>query len=279
MLKSSAIFSLVLLLSFSATAQDSRASEQAKQFQGKAEYYSKKIFKKGTAEVGIKPDDSPELKAAYEAALKKASEKSYTLTFNKKEALYEKQEVLEPPKPKTDGVQVLLKFSGEGRKYINIQDKTKIVEDDILGREYLIEEQLQSLEWKLIDESKKIGDYNCFKAELIIPVTDKEKQDYEEFLKKSETQVSLFPMKEPSEKKITAWYTPEIPVSLGPESYWGLPGLILELNDGQMVVLCSKVVLSNKEVSKIKVPEVGKKVSQEEFELIHKEKMDEIYSR
>jgi hypothetical protein len=29
---------------------------------------------------------------------------------------------------------------------------------------------------------------------------------------------------------------PEIPVSQGPEGYWGLPGLILEVNDGKTII-------------------------------------------
>ena len=251
----------------------------AQEFQGKAEYYSKRIFKKGVEEVGVKPDTDAELKAAYETALKKASEKIYVLTFNKKEALYEKKQTLEQPKPKTAGVSVTLAFSGEGKKYINLQDKVKIIEDDIVGKEFLIIDKLESFEWKLLDETRKIGDYTCQKAELIIPVSDKEKKEYEEYLKKQETKISLFPLKEPQEKKITAWYAPDIPVSLGPLNYWGLPGLILELSDGETIVLCSKIVLSNKSNDKIKIPDVGKKVTQVEFDAIHKDKMDSIYGQ
>jgi GLPGLI family protein len=37
----------------------------------------------------------------------------------------------------------------------------------------------------------------------------------------------------PKDVTITAWYT-EIQVNQGPENYWGLPGLILEINDGEL---------------------------------------------
>jgi GLPGLI family protein len=50
----------------------------------------------------------------------------------------------------------------------------------------------------------------------------------------------------PKDVTITAWYTPEIPVNQGPENYWGLPGLILEINDSKTVILCSKIVLNLK---------------------------------
>lgn len=258
-----------LLIGFLAKAQD---------FQGKAEYFSKHIVKEGSKLV-VKSDEDAELKKAYEDALKQATEKMFTLTFNKKEALYEKQQTLEKPKPQNSTVHVEMIFSGEGKRYINLQDKIQITEDDIVGKEFLIVDSLKSYDWKLIDETKKIGGYTCYKAEAIIQVSDKEKKDYEEYLKKQETKASLFPIDEPKEKTITAWYTPEIPVSFGPANYWGLPGLILLLNDESNMLFCSKVVLSNKENHKIKVPNVGRKVNQEEFDAFHKDIMDEVYSR
>src|SRR5690606_30717868 len=78
---------------------------------------------------------------------------------------------------------------------------------------------------------------------------------------------------------VTAWYTPQIPVSNGPSTYWGLPGLILEVNDGSETLLCTKIVLNNKEAIKIDEPKKGKKVSQEEYDKIVKEKTDEMKER
>jgi GLPGLI family protein len=50
----------------------------------------------------------------------------------------------------------------------------------------------------------------------------------------------------PKDVTITAWYTPEIPVNQGPEN-WGLPGLILEINDGKTVMFenCTKSLKKN----------------------------------
>ncbi len=62
------------------------------------------------------------------------------------------------------------------------------------------------LNWILLKESKKIGKYNCFKATTEIIVNSKGRK-----------------------QKIIAWFTPKIPISLGPIGYNGLPGLILEL--------------------------------------------------
>jgi GLPGLI family protein len=83
-------------------------------------------------------------------------------------------------------------------------------------------------------------------------------------------------MEEPKDKIITAWYTPEIPVSFGPNNYWGLPGLILEINEPETIILCSKVVLNTKEKSAIKAPNNGIKVSQKEFDAVQKKKFDSM---
>ena len=83
-------------------------------------------------------------------------------------------------------------------------------------------------------------------------------------------------MSEPKEEIITVWYTPEIPVSQGPDEYWGLPGLILEVSEEKLIILCSKVVLSNKEKTKIKAPNTGEKVSQKKFDEIQKKKTDSM---
>jgi GLPGLI family protein len=82
----------------------------------------------------------------------------------------------------------------------------------------------------------------------------------------------------PKEITVTAWYTPEIPVNQGPENYWGLPGLILEVNDGKTVMLCSKVVLNSKEKVVIKPASNGKVVSQKEYDDTVVKKMEEMQS-
>ena len=70
--------------------------------------------------------------------------------------------------------------------------------------------------------------------------------------------------------------TPEIPVNQGPEGYWGLPGLILEVNDGQTTILCSKVVLNPKEKAEIKAPTSGSVTNQKDFDETVMKKLKEV---
>ena len=248
----------------------------AQEFQGKAEYFSKTIIKQKVKNSDSKIEKDVEFDKMIQEALKKSSEKKYLFIFNKQEGLYEQMEELEKPEVGNATMSIKVTFSGVGKKYINLKDKSKVVEDEIFGKEFLIVDTLEKLNWILVNETKKIGDYSCYKAEVTVPVTEKQKQEYQDFLKKQENKISLFPMEEPKDKVITAWYAPEIPVSLGPLNYWGLPGLILEINEEDVIILCSKVTLSNKEVAKIKVPNTGKKVTQTEFDAIEKAKLDSM---
>jgi GLPGLI family protein len=250
----------------------------SQEFQGRAYYFSKTIFSADLKEENSESKkQDPAFEKALQEALKEASEKSYLLTFNKSECIYEQEQQLEKPKAASGEMQISVSISSsEGRKYINAKNKTSSIEDAILGKEFIIVENIEKPDWKLVDETKKIGDYTCFKAKLTIPVSDKQKKEYEEFLKKEEIKSSLFKMEEPKEKIITAWYTPEIPASFGPNNYWGLPGLILEINEPETIILCSKVVLNTKEKTTIKVPNNGIKVSQKEFDAIQKKKYDSM---
>jgi GLPGLI family protein len=78
---------------------------------------------------------------------------------------------------------------------------------------------------------------------------------------------------------ITAWYTPQIPVSAGPEGYWGLPGLILEINAGRTTMLCTEIIINPQDVVEIKKPSKGKEVSREEYDVMMKQKSEELRER
>ena len=80
----------------------------------------------------------------------------------------------------------------------------------------------------------------------------------------------------PKEVEVTAWYTMQIPVNQGPGDYWGLPGLILEVNADRTTILCSKIVLNPAEKEEIKVPAKGKEVTQKEYNDIMKQKIKEM---
>ena len=77
----------------------------------------------------------------------------------------------------------------------------------------------------------------------------------------------------------TAWYTPQVPVSNGPDNYQGLPGLILEINDGERLIVCTEIILNPSEKIDVKAPEKGEIVSQEAYNKIQEEKTKELMDR
>ena len=99
------------------------------------------------------------------------------------------------------------------------------------------------LNWKIENESKKIDDYICYKATLVEKYKNR--------------------MNEEKQKTVVAWFCPEIPYSFGPNEYYGLPGLILELEKDENKYVAKKITLS-KETIAIELPK-KKVISKEEY--------------
>jgi GLPGLI family protein len=262
------------LLLFSATlfGQDFYGKVEYQTIQNKSKKEAVSISKeseKDAAEDAIAGID----KEAFEEAMKKAFQKNYLLTFNKNEALFEEVVALEKPKPGQGGVSfsVSVSMSGDGDKYMNTKDKISYTEEDIFGDEFVIKDSLPKIAWEITNETKIIGDYNCVKATYVETVSKNDLEAYERYQEKTKNgKSSLFEMKKPEPKTITAWYTSEIPVSFGPNGVWGLPGLILQLENENYIYFCTKVSIKNNETVKIKIPNSGKVISKKEYEKYEK---------
>ncbi len=246
-------------------------STRAQQFYGQAVYESKTKMPPITGE-GM----SPEMTKQIEEMMKKQMEKTFTLTFNQTESSYEQQQKLETPQPQTTGINIKMVNTSDGKRYTNIRDKKTISEQEIFGKEFLVTDELPKWEWQIGSETKKIGDYDCIKATAVIKVSDEQRAEYEKRrseMPESQKNKRIIMLDEPQDYTVTAWFTTEIPVGHGPAEFWGLPGLILEVNDGRMALLCSKIVLNPKEKPAISVPKTGEKVTQKEFDAINEKKI------
>lgn len=240
----------------------------SQKFQGTATYEWKASSDEFRENV-IQPDMDPKMKAFLEAKMKKIFQKTFLLNFDKNNSVYKQEEVLDVhgdgfvPDLSQDGIELVT--------FKNIQKKKIVIQKEFYGKNFTIEDSLPKIEWKLEKETKQIGDYNCSKATAVIKLKQFEKE------REAARSTNFFDEKEmPTERTITAWYAPEIPVNQGPENYWGLPGLILELNDGNAVTLCTKVVLNSKEKSDLKPVIKGTVVSQKEFDEIVIKKNKEL---
>lgn len=243
----------------------------AQKLTGTAEYQSKMIMGK---DFDVKVDGvNPEMQQQIMEMMKKQFEKKYFLHFNNFESIFMEEEKLDAPEVGGGGMMIKMQSAGKPLvSYKNIKDKIAIEEEDVFSKEFLVTDSLKTMAWEITDETKKIGNYTCTKAKLSVKMKEiVTKQD-----DKKEEKTNLLDQIKPKDIEITAWFTTEIPVSNGPERYWGLPGLILEVSDGRTIFLCSKITLNPKETVKIEKPKKGKKVSRKEFEKIMEEKMSEF---
>lgn len=129
--------------------------------------------------------------------------------------------------------------------YINNKSSKFVNKIDFYGKTFLIKDTLAPLVWSIIEsETKQINGYLCRKAKAIT-----------------------------NEINIIAWYAELIPVSSGPDFYFGLPGLILEIETDILKYICTYIEFKNVNIQE---PSKGKIVSKNEFEKIRKDKEYEI---
>lgn len=261
----------------------------AQNFQGKAYYQSKTTMDMnwGGREM------SAEQKKRIQERMKGFLEKVYILDFNQTASTYKEEEKIEAPGQGGRGGfgRMMMGSFTQGDQYKDVRDGVIIESKEFFGKKFLIKDSLPKLAWKMEGETKQIGKYLCFKATALKKVdeldfskmrprrrnNDKEKtaeekkQDSIKAAKDPFSQIDI-----PKEVLVTAWYTLDIPINQGPGEYWGLPGLILEVNAYKTTILCSKIVMNPGEKELITEPTKGKEVTRKEYNEIVKTKMQEM---
>ena len=245
----------------------------AQNFQGKAIY---KTSRKMDLKLGGEGSRmSEEQKAQMKAMMAKQFQKTFVLTFDKTSSIYKESKSLSSSniKPAAKGGVMIMSFGGGGGNdiyYKNTKEERFVNKTEVMGKLFLIKDKLPKYDWKLTGETKNIGVYTCYKAT---------------YTRQEEKSTMSIDDGKVTEKKAmvdvvtTAWYTPTIPVSNGPRNYSGLPGLILEIKEGNQTIICSEIVLNATDRIKIEEPKKGKVVSQEKYEKIMAKKTKEMMEK
>ncbi len=236
----------------------------AQNIKGIAYYKSFRTYDKKADTISRTPEADKMMQDLLEQ-LKSQFEREYKLTFNGQESIYKIEPKLEAPRPNANsGVTITVGGTGD-IEYRNLKDSTFIKQTEIVDKAFLVEDKLKKPDWKLENESKTIGQYVCFKATFSHEENGQKfnsvTKDFDSYIKTVVT---------------TVWYTPQIPLSHGPAEHWGLPGLILEVNEGELSLLCYKVILNPSEEIHIEIPSKGKKVDQAEYDEISEKKNTEM---
>jgi len=243
---------------------------ETQEIQGKATYYSKSKMDLGSW--GARMSEAQ--KKQIQARLKNRLEKTYTLYFNKTESVFTEDYRLDAVSGATDSWGSNF---ARGEQYKNIVDSSLVQSQEFYGKKFLVKDNLQEFQWVMTKETKRIGNYLCFKAIATVPTNELNWFDF-----------SWNDLQNTEEKKeidmtpVEAWYTLQIPIGHGPAEYWGLPGFILEVSSGNTTILCSEIIINPQDKIKIEAPEKGEIVGIDTYRETVRSKMQEMrngYSR
>lgn len=136
-------------------------------------------------------------------------------------------------------------------RYLNQTNGQFITKQEFMGKEYLIEDSVKLAPWKFGSEVKTIQGYECKQAYY----TDESGPN--------------------GKQEITAWYTDKIRPFLGPDRFNTLPGVVLaiDVNNGERVMVASKIELRPLKKNELKVPVKGIKITQQDFRKMMDEQM------
>lgn len=195
--------------------------------------------------------DLPEGDQAMRNMIPSAQSAATSLLFNEKQSIYQDKEAGAGNvdiSHEENGMDMQIKvLRPENKIYRDVENGRTVESREFLGRFFLIDEEAPRQQWKLTGEQKTILGYPCQKALL---------QD--------------------TSRKVEAWFTPQIPVSIGPGEFADLPGLILEISNSDRTAVATKVDLKSLPKNAIEKPTKGKSVTRAEFEKLMDEKMKEM---
>jgi GLPGLI family protein len=158
----------------------------------------------------------------------------YSLKFNKAESSFDEIKKMNIENESSISYTLGKMYGDTNGIYYSNKISGKVYHEKEFEGDLLLIEYQKIKDWKLTQEQKKIGNYNCYKAT---------KND--SYIGSSGNKIIF---------EVIAWYTPEIPFSFGPTKYNGLPGLILEVKNHQAIIYASKIVLSNQKEIEINKP-------------------------
>ena len=160
------------------------------------------------------------------------------------------EEEAEAELPDPDGDRVFFRFGGreaDEQTFVDLEAGTSTETRDFFGRLFRIVGEPERLAWRLT------GEQGVF---LGHPVQQA--------------------VAERDSTTLQAWFTTSIPVSAGPETYGGLPGLILVLTDGRRTYEATDLTLGEIPPDALTPPTDGREVTRERYDEIVKEKMEEL---
>ncbi|SHN23412.1 GLPGLI family protein [Mucilaginibacter sp. OK098] len=158
-----------------------------------------------------------------------------TLTFNDNKTMYAPIESESANTIFSD-----LAMSGQPNViYTDLDTKTSVTQKKVYEEVFMVKDSVRKITWKITDETREIAGYTCRRANALV-------------------MDSVY---------VVAFYTDKIPVSGGPESFSGLPGMILglALPHENISWFATKVTDAPVEPKAMIIPKKGKVVTNKEL--------------
>ena len=199
----------------------------------------------------------------------------FELFFDQKQSVYKIEEKLDSPRQGGNRMRWFSSWGKGGSQIVhsNLSSKVQTIQQELFGKLFLITDTLSSSKWKFTGKQKKIGNYTAYEAQY------SETQNIINMNFWSGRNNSPNDSIKTKDVKVSVWFTPEIPVSAGPSKYFGLPGLVLMVQDDKKMLICNEIKLNINEKISLDAPKRGDVVTRYEFDEIQKIKTEEMKVR
>jgi hypothetical protein len=150
--------------------------------------------------------------------------------------------------------------------YTDLEKQMQYEERAFFEKEFLIVDSLKQYKWKLSEETKTIAKQLCKKATTMITAPQmRMRVSMGGGGNNSDTTANT--SRAPKETELVVWYAENIPVSFGPDSYSGLPGVIMEIDQDNGANVTTAVEVSAKYPKKeLIAPSKGDKMNRAQFQ-------------
>lgn len=186
-----------------------------------------------------------------------ANDLSYNLIISDFHSEFKENKVLSSDNDENDIIKKLAGSIGgtKGVFYVNKRDSIFINAIKFLDQDFRI--KMETGNWSITKETKLIDNYTCFKATRTDSIDN-----------------SVVGFK----ANVTAWFCPTLPSFYGPANYFGLPGTILEVNNGIMSLQAIKIKLEDKQIKEeFKRPSKGKLLTKNEYDKLIRKMAEDKY--
>jgi GLPGLI family protein len=207
-----------------------------------------------------------------EQMLPRTRSDKFTLDFGDNKSLYKHaDEDLQTGEMDEGGNGVQIRMIAQGVddiSYCDFNTLQTVEQREMFGKKFIVTDSIHKLNWKLTGTTQTLLGHICQEAIAEKPTKHVSMNIDNGKMEQKETTDTV---------TITAWFTTDIPVPAGPEVEGQLPGLILSLDLGDGRTTYKALSINDKaNVSDIKEPTKGKKMTAEEFKQETKKMLDEM---